>query len=190
MPEGNPRRLVMPKPSEGARVIHQLRVAQTTARGDQAQQVAFLLAVFGSDYQRNRDYLLWVLKGCEVPEIKHGCNDMTGEYLFYLYEQGHPDILAPLLNSSVKSHSAAGAESLGELFADLVVKSPKDFLGAVRLFPPSTQRKMCYFAGTAGDGGMAPADLKKVRKQLGAMNDETAQRCLREIEEANKPEQK
>ena len=49
---------------------------------------------------------------------------------------------------------------------------------------------MCYFAGTAGDGGMAPADLKKVRKQLGAMNDETAQRCLREIEEANKPEQK
>ena len=141
MPEGNPRRLVMPKPSEGARVIHQLRVAQTTARGDQAQQVAFLLAVFGSDYQRNRDYLLWVLKGCEVPEIKHGCNDMTGEYLFYLYEQGHPDILAPLLNSSVKSYSAAGAESLGELFADLVVKSPKDFLGAVRLFPPSTQSK-------------------------------------------------
>ena len=190
LPDGNPRRLVMPKRSERESVIHQLRATRATAQGEHAQQVVFLLAVLGADYERNRDYLLWVLKGCEVPEIKHGCDDMTGEYLIYLYEHGHPEILAPLLSSSVKDYSAAGSEGLGGFFSELVAKSPNAFLDAVRSFPASTQRKMCYFAGAADGGGMSPADLRKVRNQLGAMNDEIARRCLRQIEQANKPEQR
>ena len=190
LPDGNPRRLVMPKRSERESVIHQLRATRATAQGEHAQQVVFLLAVLGADYERNRDYLLWVLKGCEVPEIKHGCDDMTGEYLIYLYEHGHPEILAPLLSSSVKDYSAAGSEGLGAFFSELVAKSPNAFLDAVRSFPASAQRKMCYFAGAADGGGMSPADLRKVRNQLGAMNDEIARRCLRQIEQANKPEQR
>ena len=43
--------------------------------------MAFLLAVLDVNYEQNRDYLIWVLKGCGVPEIKHGCDDMTGEFL-------------------------------------------------------------------------------------------------------------
>jgi hypothetical protein len=190
LPDGNIRQLVMPRPSDRERVIHQLRAAQATAQGVRAQEVAFLLAVLGADYERNRDYLLWVMKGCEVSEIKHGCNDMTGDYLISLYEHGHPEILAPLLSSSVKDYNAAGSEGLGGFFSELVAKSPNDFLDAVRSFPASTQRKMCYFAGLADGSGMAPADLRKVRKQLGTMNDEIARRCLRQIEQANKPEQR
>ena len=84
LPDGNIRQLVLPKPSEREPVIRQLKAAQATAEGGRAQEVAFLLAVLGADYERHRDYLLWVMKGCEVPEMKHGCNDMTGDYLIFL----------------------------------------------------------------------------------------------------------
>jgi len=188
LPDGAVRRLVIPKPSEKEKIIHQLKAAQATAQGERAQQVAFLLAVLGGDYDRNRDYLLWVMKGCEVPEIKHGCSDMTGDYLIYLYQHGHPEILPPLLSSSVNDYNAAGSESLGMFFSQLVVNSPKDFLDALRSFPASTQRRMCSMAGVAGGGGMTPADLGKARSQLGKMNDEVPRRCLQDIEQANKPE--
>jgi hypothetical protein len=187
LPEGAVRRLVMPKPPEKEKVIHQLKAAQVTAQGERAQQVAFLLAALGADYERNRDYLLWVMKGCEVPEIKQGCSDMTGEYLAYLYQHGHPEILGPLMSATVNDYNAAGAEFLGGFLADLVVGSPNDFLDAVRSFPASTQQKICSLAGVADGGGMAPAALRKVRNQLGRMNDELARCCLLQIEQANKP---
>jgi hypothetical protein len=190
LPDGNVRRLAMPKPSERERVIRRLNAAQAGAEGSRAQEVAFLLAVLGADYERHRDYLLWVMKGCEVPEIKHGCNFMTGDYLIFLYEHGHPEILAPLLSSNANSYNAAGSESVGSFMSELVAKSPKEFLDAVRSFPPSKQERVCFLAGAGDGGGITPAELRKVRKQLGAMNEETARRCLQQIEKANKPEQR
>jgi hypothetical protein len=186
LPEGNISRLEVPKVSERQDAIKQLQEAKRTARGERVQQIAFLLGVLNVDYSRNRDYLLWVLRGCDVPEIKNGCNDMTGEYLVYLFRHGHPEILAPLLDASVKSYNAAGAEGLGAFFAELIAKSPNKFLDAVRSFQILTQKKMCYFAGSGDGGGMAPSDLKKVRERLSAMNDEVARRCLYQVEQANR----
>jgi len=187
LPEGSPGRLVLPKPAERPRVIRQLRALQAATPGDRPQQVAFLLAALGADYDHNRDFLFWALKGCEDPNVTHGCDELTGQYLIYLYEHGHPEILAPLLASSIKSYCAACSEGLGAFFSELVAKSPNEFLDAVRQFPVPTQKKMCSFAGYGDGSGMAEADLRKVRKQLGAMNDEVARRCLRQIEAANKP---
>jgi len=189
LPNGNPQELVMPKPSERERVIRQLRAARADAQGVYAQQAAFLLAALGADYERSRDYLLWVLKGCDFPDIRRGCDDMTGEYLIYLCEHGHHEFLGPMLISSIDDYNAAGSEGLGSFFSTFVAKSPNDFLDAVRSFPASTQIKMCTFAGFGDGGGMAPEDLRKVRSQLGRMNDEVARRCLRQIEKANTPEQ-
>ncbi len=187
LPDGSVRRFVMPKPAEKEKVIHRLQAAQVSAQRERAQQVAFLLAALGADYERNRDYLLWVMKGCEVPEIKHGCSDMTGEYLAYLYQHGHPEILRPLMTATVHNYNAAGAEFLGGFLSELVVRTPNDFLDAVRSFPASTQQKICSLAGVADGGGMAPGDLRKVRSELGRMHDEVAQRCLQQIEQANQP---
>ena len=186
LPDGAPGRLVLPKPTERPRVIRQLRALQAATPGDRPQQVAFLLAALGADYERNRDFLLWALKGCEDPKITHGCDAFTGQYLSYLYEHGHHEILAPLLASGVKSNAAESKEYLGAFFSELVAKSPNEFLDAVRHFPVPTQKKMCSFAGYGDGSGMAEADLRKARKQLGAMNDEVARRCLRQIEAANK----
>jgi hypothetical protein len=186
LPDGSVRAFVVPNPSEKARVIKQLKEAKHAARGQRTQQIAFLLAALDVDYQQNRDYLLWVLSGCDVAEIKNGCNDMTAEYLAYLFEHGHPEILTPLLEAGIKSYNAAGSEFLGGFFSDLIAKSPDEFLRAVRTFPPATQGRMCYLAGTADGGGMAPDNLKKVREELGSMKDQVARRCLRKIEDANK----
>ena len=184
MPEGQPNNLRLPKPADREGVINQLRGAQAGPPGRRAQRAAFLLAAMGVNYERSRDYLLWVFKGCTTPDMARGCDDMTGEYLAYLYSHGHSEVLRPLLQDGVNNYNAAGAEYLGHFFSQLVGKSPDDFLEAVRSFPVETQNRMCSFTGSADGGGMTPADLKKTREQLSGKG-ALARRCLREIERAN-----
>jgi hypothetical protein len=185
MPDGGPHPILLPKPEQRASVIRQLQRMQNDAHHPEAQQVAFLLAVLGVNYERNRDYLIWVLRGCSVPEVTHGCDDMTGDFLAYLYEHGHSEVLAPLMKYG-NSYNAAGSEFVGAFLSETVAKSPNNFLDALRTFSVPMQRKICYFAGLADGGGMAPADLRKARKALIARPGDVAGRCLREIDDANK----
>jgi hypothetical protein len=185
MPNGGPTPLLLPTPEQRAHVIRQLQKMQNDAQKPAAQQVAFLLAVLGVDYERNRDYLLWVLKGCSVPEVTHGCDDVTGEFLAYLYEHGHSEVLTSLMKYG-DSYNAAGSEFMGTFLSETVAKSPGNFLDALRTFSVPTQRKICYFAGLADGGGMAPSNLRIARKALAASPDDIAARCLLEIENANK----
>jgi hypothetical protein len=141
-----------------------------------------------AEYNRNRDYLLHVLSGCNYPEIRHGCDDMTGFYLIYLWEHGHLEILAPLLRTSIGSYNAAGSEGLGAFFGDLVQKSPEKFLDAVGTLPVSTQNNACSFAGASDGGGLGAKGLAQARKRLRGIGSEVALRCLKEIEDSNKPE--
>ena len=186
MPDGGPHPLLMPTPEQRAPVIRQLQRMQNDIHKPDAQQVAFLLAVLGVDYERNRDYLVWVFKGCSVPEVKSGCDDMTGDFLVYLYEHGHSDVLIPLMKYG-NNYNAAGSELVGDFLSKLVAKSPDSFLDAVRSFPVPLQKKICNFAGAADGGGMAPSDFKKARKALAAETDDVTGRCLREIVDANRP---
>ena len=110
---------------------------------------------------------------------------MTGEFLAYLYEHGHSEVLTSLMKYG-NSYNAAGSEFVGTFLSETVAKSPDNFLDAVRSFPVPTQKKICYFAGLADGGGMAPANLRLVRKVLAARPDDVTARCLREIENANK----
>ena len=146
-----------------------------------------MLALLKADYESNRDYLLWVLKGCDTPKIVHGCDDMTPVYLISLYEHGHPEILPSLFRSSLQNYNASGSEALGGLLSDLVVKSPNIFLDNLKSFPVSEQKEICYSAGLADGGGMAPENLKNLEKRLDVLNDEMADTCIRQIEKANKP---
>ena len=181
----NPSSVVLPKPAERADDIKLLKEAQRDASGFRAQQLSFVLAALNVDYERNRDYLIWVLRGCDVPEIKNGCDENTGQYLVYLLH-GHRDVLAPLLDAATKDYNAVASEGLGSFFAGFAANSPDDFLAAVRSFPVAGQKRACSFAGSGDGGGMALEDLKKVRAHWGTMNDEVAQRCLRAIEGAHK----
>ena len=187
MPDGGTGKIVMPKPEQRDRVVRQLKAARATVAGEKRQRIAFLLALLNEEYEKNRDYLLWVLKGCNFEEGKRNCDDMTPEYLAYLYEHGHPEILAPLMDTATDTHNAAGGEYIGGYLSDLVTKSPDEFLRAVRTLPAGRQKKVCSCAGAADGGGMAPAQLRKVRKELGRRDDPVARRCLDEIVEGSKP---
>jgi hypothetical protein len=186
LPNGRvPKDLVL-KPEQRDSIIKKLKVAQGTARAQRAQRVTFLLAALGVEYDRNRGYLLHVLSGCDYPEIRYDCDDVTGDYLVYLYEHGHKEILAPLLKTSIGSYNAAGSEGLGAFFGDLVEKSPEKFLDAVGTLPVPTQKKACGFAGSSDGGGLGAKGLAQVRKNLRTIGSEVALRCLRQIEIANK----
>ncbi len=188
LPYGEIPKEVVVQAERRDRIIQRLRAAQHTADARRAQRVAFLLAALDADYDRNRDYLLHVLAGCNYPEIRYGCDDMTGFYLIYLWEHGHPEILAPLLGTSIGGYNAAGSEGLGAFFGDLVQKSPEKFLDAVGTLPVSTQKKACSFAGTSDGGGLGAKGLAQARKKLRGIGGEVALRCLKEIEDSNKSE--
>jgi len=188
LPDGGIPKEILVKPEQRDRTIRRLRAAQNTTDPQRAQQVAFLLAALNAEYEQNRDYLLHVLLGCNHPEIRYGCDDMTGFYLIYLWEHGHPEILAPLLRTSIGSYNAAGSEGLGAFFGDLVQKSPEKFLDAVGTFPVSTQKKACSFAGLSDGGGLGAKGLAQARKRLRGIGGEVAFRCLKEIEDSNKPD--
>ncbi len=176
-------------PDQRDSVVKKLKLAQVSAHAQRAQQVAFLLAALDVEYERNRDYLLHVLLGCNYPEIRYGCDDMTGFYLIYLYEHGHQEILAPLLKTSIGSYNAAGSEGLGAYFGDLVQNSPEKFLEAVSTFSVPTQKKACGFAGSSDGGGLGARELAQARRKLRIVGSDVALRCLREIEAANKHDQ-
>ena len=188
LPNGTvPKDLVI-KPEQRDSIIKNLKLAQDKAHAQRAQRVAFLLAALGVEYETNRDYLIHVLSGCNYPEGRYDCDDVTGDYLIYLYEHGHREILAPLLKTSIGSYNAAASEGLGAFFGELVQKSPDKFLEAVGTFPLTTQKKACGFAGSSDGGGLGVEGLALVRKKFRVIGGEVAHRCLNEIEIANKPD--
>jgi hypothetical protein len=186
MPDGVPPRAINLSAAEKGQVLEQLHLAQKSATGKRSQEVAFLLAALGSDYERNRDYLIKVLRGCNSPSIKNGCDEDTGGYLIALYERGHHEVLRPLLLAGMHNNGAALSEMLGTFYADVVTDNPREFLVAIRPLAISSQKELCELAGATDGGGMSPDDLIKVRKGLQAVDNEVARRCLREIELANK----
>lgn len=174
-------------PEQRGRIIRELKIARESADTQRAQKAAFLMAALNEEYNQNRDYLFHVLAGCDYPEIRFGCDDMTGFYLIYLWEHGHLEILEPLLKTSIGSYNAAGSEGMGAYFGELVEKSPETFLNTVSAFQVPVQRKACYFAGLSDGGGVGAKSLAQVRKKLRGIGSEIALRCLKEIENANKP---
>lgn len=188
LPDGTVPKDLKVMPDHRGRVIKELKRAQATAQGQRAQQVAFILATLNVDYVKNRDYLFHVLSGCNYPEIRYDCDDMTGEYLIYLYRHGHTEILAPLLKTSIGSYNAAGSEGLGADFGEMIQKSPESFLQAVSTLPLATQKQVCSFAGSGDGGGLGAKGLSQARRNLHRIGGEVALRCLTQIEVANKPD--
>jgi hypothetical protein len=153
-----------------------------------AQEVAFLLAAYDSDYQKNRDYLVHVLRGCATPSVQFGCDDSTGAFLEALYQRGHKGVLKPLMLYGKDSYNASLAELLGDFCSRVLANHTDEFLDAIRSMTPTAQRKVCEFAGSADGGGMNPKDLLQVRKKLKTLGDDLALRCLRAVESGSKPE--
>ena len=186
LPDENPHRVVKVDPAQRDEVVKELRAAQKTATGARAVEIAFLLAAFDANYAKNRDYLIDNLRGCTTSAVKSGCDGNIAEYLLALYEQGHKDVLKPLMLIGKDSYSAAGAVSLGRFLSSLIADDAAEFFDAIRRLPAETQSQLCDLAGMGyGDG--LPADrLQRILKELKARGDEVSLTCLQAIEAASK----
>ena len=183
MPVGVPLRKVPAGNVPKNEAISKLNELKKSASGKRLQEISFLLAVLGSDYEKNRDYLLSLLNNCATR--KGICDEDPGAYLVNLYRRGHNELLAPLLDAANTRHAAL-AELLGSFYSSVITRSPSAFVAAIKTRPQPEQKNLCYMAG-AGDGsGMPPEEVNKVRKALRTSSDKVAKDCLAQVEQANK----
>ncbi|HEY4934215.1 MAG TPA: hypothetical protein VII23_21835 [Terriglobales bacterium] len=173
-------------PAERAHTIKQLQAEQKRAKGKRTQEVAFLLASLGSDYEANRDYLVNVLRGCNSPRIKNGCDEDTAGFLIGLYRAGRKDVLKPLMIAGTGSYDGALAEMLGDFYANVLTTNATEFVDTIRPLPAARQNELCSEAGETDGSGMSPKTLAQVRKGLKAINDDLALRCLKQVNAANR----
>jgi hypothetical protein len=184
MPDDAPLHAPRLTPAEKSQAVKRLEAAQRQATGERAQQIAFLLAALGSNYSKNRDYLVRALHRCYHATAKSNCDEETGGFLVALYKSGHDELLPPLLAAWVTDHAAL-LELLGDFYSDVLTEEPAKFLRSLEPFPIATQNSICGLAGAGDGGGIAQETLQKARKRLKAVGSEVALRCLRQVEKAN-----
>jgi hypothetical protein len=137
------------------------------------------LAALGSDYKRNRDYLLQALRGCSVQSAD--CDEDTAAFLVELYAQGHHEVLHALMTAGLRSDGAL-SEMLGPFLGDVLAKTPSEFVAGLRRVDAPTQKAVCTLAGAGDGGGISPEGLNVARRRLSRIRGDVAVRCLEEIE--------
>ena len=172
-------------PAKRTHAIKALIAARSSAGEEKRQEIAYLLATLGYEYQRNRDELLEVLKGCSHEIPTSGCDDMTGDYLMKLYLQGHKELLRPLL-AAYPTGNVALQEGLGGFIGDRLAADTREFLAVASTFPPRAQQRICMAAGSEDGGGMPPKDFARVMRNLKAVGGEVAERCEEQVLAAKK----
>ncbi|PYP86809.1 MAG: hypothetical protein DMG65_18120 [Candidatus Angelobacter sp. Gp1-AA117] len=183
MPVGVPLRKVPAGNVPKDEAINRLNEQKKNANGKRLQEISFLLAVLGNDYEKNRDYLLSLLNHCTTG--RGICDEDPGAYLVNLYRRGHNELLPPLLDAGRTRHAAL-AELLGSFYSSVITQTPKAFIAAIQSRPQPEQKALCYMAGASDGSGMPPEDVNKVRKALRASTDKLAKDCLAQVEQANK----
>jgi len=102
-----------------------------------------------------------------------------------LYQQGHSELLTPLL-ARYDGWNAATTEGLGSFYSDELAKEPEAFLAVLATFSPKRQYELCTAAGGTDGGGMGPAVEKKVLLSLRRIGGEVAMRCARGVRAGNR----
>jgi hypothetical protein len=164
-------------PAEKPRAIRLLVVAKREETGWHRELAIYVLASLGHEYHANRDALLQVWR-------KDG-DDGTMALLIYLYQQGHRELLVPLL-SRYDGWNAATTEGLGTFYAEELAKYPADFLADLSTFEPKRQLELCTAAGGTDGSGMPPGMEARVANNLKRIGGEEALRCARGVRTGNR----
>ena len=136
--------------------------------------------------QTNRADALRNLKGCSLRPIASGCNEGVAEYLIGLYDRGDFALMRPLVNAGYYSDGAL-SEVLGDFYANVLWKRPRNFLATLSSRSPHDQRTICMLASE-----MQRDQLGSVRRSLRRLSSPSDRRlsrvariCLAEIDRAN-----
>jgi hypothetical protein len=97
--DGKPARCAfVSQPDPPAEMEDSMKKEQPNASGERARNIAYALAVYGFEYERNRDYLLRRLSNClarprESPENDE-CDGELLDFVTNLYWRGDDSLLA------------------------------------------------------------------------------------------------
>jgi hypothetical protein len=159
---------------------------QPVAKGERAMDIAYALAVFNAERERNADYLLSLLSICNAADDKPGIigicdDDRLVRELADLYWRGNEPVLTALLNSATSQSEAV--RRIGEVYADLMdYDSEKGFAALLRL-PQNTRTAVCGSAAK-GDLNSDPPKRERVEAHLRALRLPEADDCAKQIEDA------
>jgi hypothetical protein len=176
-PDDAPPPSLRVKSADRAGVIRELLAAKRNETGWHRELAEYLLATLGQDYDLNRDALLRVWR-------RDG-DDGTMGLLIQLYEQGHKEVLQPLL-ARYDGWNAATTEGLGTFYSDELEKEPEAFLAVLSTFPQKRQLALCTAAGGTDGGGMGPGVERKVLNNLKRIGGEAAALCARGVRAGNR----
>ena len=164
-------------------VLARLRREQPRASGESARDIAYALAVFGTGYRQNRDYLVEVLNSClsrprESPKDAV-CNGRLLDYVTNLYWRGDTGLLGPLLHCADSRGDVV--DEVGTFYADLLDRHASAALQGMQELPVAKQRIICSLAGEDGFR-VDPPKLERVAQHFHALGGDVADRCLQEAE--------
>jgi hypothetical protein len=167
-------------------VVDRLRNEQAGAVGKRARDIAYALAAFHVEYERNRDYLLTSLDKClarskDSPEDDI-CNGSLVDFLSNLYWRGDNDILHPMTQGAASRQESLS--QLGNFYAELLDRRPSVALEVLRTLSVENQKSICRSAGEE-DFSVDTVRFSRVAERLGTTHDEVAARCLQQAEEAS-----
>lgn len=167
------------QPDPPADVADAMLIEQVTASGERKRDIAYALAVFGIDYQTNRDYLLSVLKSCLSrlngwPEDDECDGDLL-DFVTNLYWRGDDALLDVLLEASDTRRDVIG--EIGTFYADLLDRRGAIFLDSIRPLLPEQQELICKLASRDDLRHKSP-ERNRVIAFLKATRSEAATGCL------------
>jgi len=142
---------------------------------------------------KDRNEALRIFKACIRPNrpATLECSEEFVGNVIALYDRGDHSLLKPLLDAGLSSDGGL-SEELGGFYSEVVTKTPRLFLAAVKWRSMRQQRDLCWMAGAVDGSGMSSDTLHDVRRSLRAISSRHGDRlssvanvCLAEINRAN-----
>jgi hypothetical protein len=158
--------------------VDRLRAEQQHSNDQGSRDTAYSLAVFNSDYQSNRDYLLKILndiclkKPLTSPE-DDVCDGTLISYIANLYWRGDRVLLQPLLEIP---HSRESFQEIGQFYAEILDERPSAAIDAIKKLSTDQRQEVCRTAGE-DDLSVDSPKLKRVEDQLQQIGSEEALQC-------------
>jgi hypothetical protein len=155
-----------------------LQKEQLGASPERLRDIAYMLAVFNVDYQKNRDYLLSSLKNClsrpKESQEDDVCDGDLLSFLTNLYWRGDTTLLPILLQIAESRRDVIG--DIGTFYADLLDRRGVIVLNAMGASPDDEQQLVCKLADD--DLSINSPKRKRIKAFLHKARNRAATQCL------------
>ena len=168
------------QPDPPAELSDALRKEQLNASPERGRDIAYVLAVFNVEYQKNRDLLLSSLNRClsrpeESPE-DGVCDGDLLSFVTNLYWRGDSALLAPLLQIAELRRDVI--DDIGTFYADLLDRRGVIVLSGMGELSDDKQRLVCRLAD-ADDLSINRPKRDRIIAFLRGARGAAATQCLR-----------